>query len=449
MKGLRDTSEKMSQFTLLKQRRFLPLFLTQFLGAFNDNIFKNALVIFIAFSLADQVGGYASQLVVIAGGVFILPFFLFSAIAGSLADKYEKGLLIRRIKLAEIAIMTLASVGFALQSLPILMMVLFLMGLQSTLFGPLKYGLLPQHLHTDELVGGNGLIQMATYIAILVGTIVGGVLVSGSFNMIWVAIVVLSIAVCGWLSSRYIPEAPADEPGLKMNWNIYSETCRIMGFARERRDVFISILGVSCFWFVGATLLSLIPSYVRQSLQGNEQLATLLLAAFSVGIGIGSLACERLSRGKIEVGLIPIGAMLICIFAMDLAFASIPVADAEGALVSAKMFISQLAGWHILLDLALIGAGGGLYIVPLYALVQHRCKAEHRARIIAANNVMNAFFMVASAVITTVLFTLGATIPAIFLFVAGLTFFALILLCWSMPEFIQRLRILVFDRQRE
>ncbi len=412
----------MHQFSLLTRRRFAPLFITQFLGALNDNVFKNALVIFIAFSVAEVTGTDSSVLVIMAAGLFILPFFLFSATAGQLADKYDKGMLIGRIKLAEIVIMALGAIGFYLQSVVVLMAVLFIMGAQSTFFGPLKYGILPQHLKDEELIGGNGMLQMGTYVAILLGTILGGVVVSiKPGGPMFVSVLAIGMAVIGWLASRWIPPAPAAEPGLRIELNLYRLMWRIIGFARETLVVFRAIILISWFWFVGATFLSLIPSYAQQVLGGNEQVVTLLLFAFSLGVGIGSLLCEKLTKGGIVIWLAPIGALGISVFSADLFLASgVQFSGVDSALLSAVEFLQFRASWRVLLDFVLIGGFGGLFIVPLYALVQQRSNPQHRARIIAANNILNALFMVVSALLTIGLFALDWTIPQVFLLVAGL-----------------------------
>lgn len=408
----------MSQFTLLGSRRFGPLFATQFLGALNDNVYKNALVIFIAFTLADRSGIDGNLLVVLAGGIFILPFFLFSATAGQLADKYEKAWLIRWVKVGEIVIMSLGAMAFILQSIALLFVVLFLMGTQSTLFGPLKYGILPQLISLSELTGGNGMVQMGTYISILLGTILGGVLIAVSgYGIFLVTIAVLLLALAGWYSSRFIPTVGAADPGLRVDLNFIVQTGRLLAYARADRIIFIAILGVSWFWFLGATFLSLVPGYTRELLQGNEHVATLLLAAFSVGIGSGSLLCERFSHGGIELGLVVIGALGISVFAFDLFIAGVPGTEPEG-LLSAAAFLQHWPHWRVLLDLTGIGLFGGLYIVPLYALIQHRAEPAHRARVIAANNILNALMMVGSALVTMGLLTLGAGIPLIFGLVA-------------------------------
>jgi len=409
----------MSHSGLLGSKRFLPLFCTQFLGALNDNVYKNSLVIFITFSLADRAAMDASVLVVIAGGVFILPYFLFSATAGQLADKYEKGMLIRRIKVAEIMVMSLAAVGFMLQDINMLMVVLFLMGAQSTFFGPLKYGILPQHLDVDELTAGNGLVQMGTFLAILLGTIVGGLLIAIGGAGIWlVSAAVIGIAIAGWAASRGIPEAAPFEADLKLDWNLARQTDRILRYARNDRDIFTAILANSWFWAVGATVLSLVPGLTRNVLHGSELVATLLLFALSLGIGAGSVLCDRLSRGHIEPGLVPLGAVGLTLFPLDLYLAGGPPAGAVQALGPVQV-LTQWPHLHVLLDLVLIGFCGGIYIVPLYALIQHRSSPEHRARVIAANNIMNALFVVLSAVAVTVLLRFSVGLIAIFAVLAG------------------------------
>ncbi len=428
----------MNQFGLLKHNRFFPIFYTQFLGALNDNVFKNAIVILIAFSLADEMGANASILVITAAGIFILPFFLFSATAGQLADKFEKSMLIRRIKIAEIIIMLLGSAGFYFMSVPILLTVLFFMGTQSTLFGPLKYSILPQHLSEDELLGGNGMIQMGTYLAILLGTIIGGVLIAMNPNgSLYVSMVIVFLATAGWLASRSIPEAAAPEPSLQVNWNIISEICKIIKYSREDKTVFWAIIGISWFWFYGATFLSLVPTYTRDVLFADERIATLMLTAFSIGIGTGSLMCEKLSHKHINLGLVPIGAIGLTFFATDLSFISLPdMKLSEGELLTASMFLQHFNHWHVLIDLILIGMSGGLYMVPLYALIQQKSNPCHRSRIIAANNILNAIFMVISALMIISLITAGIDIPHIFFIVAVLNILILIIITRKEPEFI-------------
>lgn len=438
----------MSQFNLLRSKRFLPLFATQFLGALNDNIYKNALVIFIAFTIADQTEIESSILVIIAGGLFILPYFLFSATAGQLADRYEKSVLIRRIKMMEILIMGFAVVGFVTQSLMILMTVLFFMGVQSTFFGPLKYGILPQHLKLHELTGGNGLVQMGTYIAILGGTIIGGALIAlDNYGIVIVSIIILGVAFGGWISSRYIPVADAADESLAIDWNFVHQTFHILRYVISEKGIFIAIIAISWFWFIGATYLSLVPTYTRDILMGNELVTTALLTAFSIGIGSGSLMCEKLSSGKIEPGLVPIGALGLTIFAIDLFFIGTPaVIDLSGQTgMELSEFLGEPIHWRVLLDLILIGFFGGIYIVPLYAMVQHRASMHVRARVIAATNILNALFMVVSAMIVIALIKLSFSIPEIYLLVGILNMMITGTIFLKFPEYLNRSKILLSE----
>ena len=427
----------MSQVDLLRSRRFLPLFLTQFLGAFNDNVFKNALVIFIAFTMArESSGARSSILVILAGGIFILPFFLFSATAGQIADMLEKSRVIRFIKSAEILIMLLGAAGFLTGHVYFLLFTLFLMGTHSAFFGPLKYGILPQHLSSVELTGGNGLVQMATFLAILLGTMFGGLVIAIPGSGPWVAgVTVVLIAILGRFASAWIPEAAPAEPGMRFDWNAFRQTWRVLVFASESRIILQAILAISWFWFLGATFLSLVPDFTRSTLHGNEQVATLLLTAFSVGIGIGSVLCERLSRGEVEPGLAPIGALGLAFFAWDLATVDVPAVT--GVLAAAE-FLHAGVYWHVLMDLTLIGFCGGIYVVPLYTLVQQRCNPQRRSRIIGANNILNALFMVASAVLVIGLVQAGLWPQDIFLLAAAATVIVLLSLCVLLPEVMQR-----------
>lgn len=405
-------------FSLLKARRFAPLFLTQFLGAFNDNVFKSALGIFITFSVIESIRNHSAELVTVAAGLFILPFFLFSASAGQLADKLEKSALIRRVKLAEIAIMGLAVVGFWWGDVWALLGILFLMGAQSSLFGPLKYSILPQHLPFRELSSGNGLVQMGTFLAILLGTMLGGFAISiEGFGVNIVCVTVIGLAILGWLASREIPVAKAANPQLRFEWNIFSQTCRIIGFAREDGLVFGCVLAISWFWFVGATFLQLIPTFARDVLAGGPQVVTVMLTAFSIGIGIGSVMCGGLSRGKIELRLVPVGAAGLGLFTVGLYFLTGAPAMAAGEALGLAEFAANSANWWVFFDLILISVSGGLYVVPLVTLVQSRAKEEKRARVIAASNVLNALFMVASALVTLWLLSLGASTREILLMV--------------------------------
>jgi MFS family permease len=434
------TQIAVGQFRLLARRRFLPMFLTQLLGAFNDNVYKNALVILITFRAATADGRESAMLVTLSAGVFILPFFLFSGIAGQLADKHEKTRLIRAVKIAEVAIMALGALAFLAGSVSALMAILFLMGSQSALFGPLKYGILPQHLDERELTGGNGMFQMATYLAILVGTIAGGLLVSAEpHGPRLVAAAVVLLALLGYGTSLAIPVAPATDPGLALRFDLHAQTVGALAWAREDSTVFTAVVGISWFWFLGATYLQLLPTYARDALGGGPQVVTFLLAAFSVGIGIGSLLCERLSRGRIELALVPIGAAGLTLFSLGPLLLGTGGVPAGG--LGAADFLSRSANLPVVASFLGIALSGGLYIVPLYALVQSRSAPARRARVIAANNILNALFMVASAILTLILLALGLGIPAIFA-VVGVLNVAVALWCFGrVPEFLARVRV--------
>lgn len=425
------------QFRLLRERRFLPLFATQFLGAFNDNVLKNAMVILIAFQGARLTAADPKLMVNACAGIFILPFFLFSASAGQIADKFDKARLIRLVKLVEIAIMLIAAAGFILPSLPLLLTSLFLMGLHSTMFGPLKYAILPQHLHEDELIGGNALIESGTFLAILLGTILGGSLIGlGDAGPHYAALACLTIAVSGYLACRGIPSAPAPEPDMAINWNPFSETWRSLRSARQNRAVFLSILGISWFWFYGALFLSQFPALAKDHLGGGEGVVTLLLAVFSVGIGTGSLMCEKLSGKHVEPGLVPLGSIGLSLFAVDLYFAT-PASTLQHGL-SLSAFLGAPGSLRVIADLILIGVFGGFYCVPLYALMQTRSEASHRSRIIAANNIVNALFMVTAALLAMTLLSLGLNTPQLFLITAVLNALVAAYIYSVTPEYLNR-----------
>lgn len=427
----------MSTFQLLRTRRLGPLFWTQFLGALNDNLFKNALVILIAFG-ATVESASADTLVNLAGGVFVLPFFLFSATAGQVASRLEKSRIIRAVKLFEIAIMGVAAIGFWLRSVPLLFGGLFAMGVHSTFLGPVKYSILPQHLAEEELVAGNALVEMGTFIAILVGTILGGVIVAvAGVGPLLVAGGTIAIAVIGWFTSRAIPLAPPDDPTAVMSRNPLTATWEMLGLAREVHSVYLSILGVSWFWFYGALFLAQFPGLGRDVLGGDEHVVTILLTIFSVGVGIGCMLCERLSGDVIELGLVPLGAIGLTVFGIDLWWATSSAAAPAGSL-TVGAFLASPAHWRIAISLAGIGLAGGFFIVPLLAFVQHRSAPEHRSRVIAANNVVNAFFMVIAALVAVGLRSLGLTIPELFLFCAVLNAVVTIYIFTVIPEFLMR-----------
>lgn len=426
-----------SQFQLLRERRFAPFFWTQFLGAGNDNVYKNALVIFVAFEAATLTTLSANDLVNIAAAVFIAPFVLFSATAGQLADKFEKSRLIRIIKAFEIVVMIIGAIGFYRRDLVLLFTALALMGVHSTLFGPVKYAILPQNLRSNELIGGNGLVEMGTFVAILLGEIVGGLVIAVKPNGPELAgATAIAIAVTGLLVSWRIPPAPASAPELRINWNPLTETSRNLRFAYGSRVVWLSMLGISWFWFYGATYLTQFATFTKDVLGGDEHVATLLLALFSVGIGVGSLLCERLSGHKVEVGLVPFGSIGLSVFAIDLYLASRGLRP-QG-LAGVEYFLANHAHWRVVVDLVLLGVFGGFYIVPLYALIQERSDPAHRSRIIAANNILNALFMVASAGIALGLLKAGLSIPQLFLATGLMNAVVAIYIYSLVPEFLMR-----------
>jgi len=426
-----------SQFRLLAERRFGPFFGVQFLGAMNDNLFKQALVILLAYQTTSFTAMSSDTLQNVAQALFVLPFFLFSATAGQLADKHEKSKLITVTVALELVIMVLGAVGLVSTNLAILLGALFLGGVQSALFGPVKYAILPQHLKEDELVGGNGLVEMGTSLAILAGMMLGGWLViQPGWGVAGVGVLTCAISASGIALSRLIPEAPPADPELRINWNPFTETVRNLRFTASNRTVFLSVLGISWFWFYGALLVTQFPNLSRNVLGASEAVVTLLLVAFSLGIGVGSLACERLSGHKVEIGLVPLGSIGLTVFALDLWLATDRAFTLAGAGMSAA--IGDPAARRVLIDLALIGLFGGFYIVPLYALIQTRSDARHRSRIIAGNNILNAAFMVAAAGVAIGLFAAGLTIPQLILVLAALNALVALYIYTLVPEFLMR-----------
>ncbi|MDR1350891.1 MAG: MFS transporter [Zoogloeaceae bacterium] len=427
-----------SQFRLLRERRFGPLFVTQFCGAFNDNIFKNALIVLLAFHAAAWTSMRAEVLTNLATALFILPFFLFSATAGNLADKYDKAWLARLTKILEIVIILIAALGFFLENLTLLLTALFLLGLQSTFFGPLKYAILPQHLKADELVGGNALVEAGTFISILLGTLIGSLLAGlPSGGTAWISGVSFIVALTGYLASCRIPPAPAPAPELVIRLNLFSETWRCIQFARVNRSVFLSILGISWFWLYGSIFLAQFPVYTKNVLAGDSGMVALLLAVFSVGIGGGSLLCEKLSRHQLEPGLVPFGALGLTLFGLDLAWAS-PVAAAAVAPLPLIELIARPNTWRLLVDLLLLGACGGIYCVPLYALVQQRSDVACRARVIAANNILNSLFMVIGALFAALLLKRGYSFATLFAITASVNALVALYIFSLVPEFVLR-----------
>ncbi|HVP09504.1 MAG TPA: MFS transporter [Burkholderiales bacterium] len=426
-----------SQFSLLAERRFLPFFLTQFLGAGNDNVFKFAFTVLATYHAADWGGLEPKSAGAVIGGVFILPYVLFSATAGQLADKYDKAALIRFVKNLEIAIMLVIAAGFVWKLAALLFAGVFLMGLHSTLFGPVKYAYLPQHLHDTELTGGNGLVEMGTFVAILLGTIAGGVLIGvpGAGPEL-VAATSLALAVVGRVCAGFVPRSPAPAPELRIDWHPVRVTWQNLAHAYTNRAVFHSLLGISWLWFFGSIFLTTFTGFAKETLGGDQSVVTLLLAIFSVGIGVGSLLCERLSGHKVEIGLVPFGSIGMTVFALDLWLASGGMQPHELAGLSA--FLADRAHWRVMADLFLLAMFTGFYSVPLYALIQSRCEPSHRARIIAANNILNAIFMVIASLMAAALLHAGLSLPQLYL-VVGLMNAAVALFIYTLvPEFLMR-----------
>ncbi|MET2897967.1 MFS transporter [Vibrio rotiferianus] len=425
-----------SQSSLLRQRKFLPYFVTQFFGAFNDNIFKNVLLLFVAFAGSSALPISSNLFINLAAGLFILPFFLFSASAGVLADKYEKSWFIRKVKLFEIGIMLLGAIGFITESYGVLLLLLFLMGTQSAFFGPVKYALLPQQLNEKELVPGNALVEAGTFIAILVGTLGAGLIASADNAKYLAAFCVVIFAVLGYLSSRFIPFASAGAPDIQFKWQPYKQTKLTLSIAKSDRIVFQCIMAISWFWFLGAAYLTQFPNFTKVYLNGTESAVSFLLALFSVGIAVGSMACNWLSNHRIEVGIVPIGALGITIFGFLMA-TSIPT-DLPRFHTFAE-FVSYEAFWSLFFYLLMIGVSGGLFIVPLYALMQHRAKETERAQVIAGLNIFNSLFMVGSAVLGIVcLSVLEMSIPQLFALLAILNFLVATYIFLQIPIFVVR-----------
>ena len=425
-----------NQFALLKQRRFAPFFWTQFAGAANDNLLKFAFTVMVTYQL--QVAWLPPAMAgLVIGALFILPFLLFSATSGQLADKYDKRTLILFVKRLEIFIMALAAWGFFSANIPVLLGCTFLMGLHSTLFGPVKFAYLPHHLNERELTGGNGMVEMGTFVAILLGNVAGGLIIAvPEIGAHHVGFSCVGVAIIGRIVAHWIPASPATDPGLTINWNPFTETWRNLKLAHGNVVVFRSLLGISWMWFFGAVFLSQFPSFAKEVLHGNEQVASLLLVVFSIGIGTGSLLCELLSRRHVEIGLVPLGAIGMSVFSIDLYFASRGLPPS--AALTLSQFVAQPAHWRVMADLALLSLFAGLYSVPMYALIQLRAQPTHRARIIAANNILNALFMIASSVIAGVLLKAGFTIPQIFLLVGLANAMVAFRIFMLVPEYLLR-----------
>lgn len=414
----------------------------------NDNLFKFAFTMLVTYQLSVAWLPPAMAGLVI-GAVFILPFLLFSATSGQFADKYDKTRIMRFVKNVEVLIMLLAAAGFLATDsawrafqVPLLLGCTFMMGLHSTLFGPVKFSYMPQALRESELMGGTGMVEMGTFVAILLGNVAGGLLVAlPGTGPLYVAIACVALAVAGRFVAQFIPAAPATDPALRINWNPVSETWRNLRRAHAQPMVFRALLGISWMWFFGAVFLSQFPSFAKEVLHGNEQVASLLLVVFSIGIAIGSLLCEVLGKRQVEIGLVPLGAIGMTLFTVDLYFASRNLPPA--ALMGVAEFVRIPAHWRVLADLGFLSLSAGLYSVPMYALIQLRSEVTHRARIIAANNILNALFMIVSAVLAGAMLKAGLSIPAVFLVVGLANALMTAYIFWVVPEYWQRFKRLL------
>ncbi|MCX6118165.1 MAG: MFS transporter [Proteobacteria bacterium] len=384
----------------------------------------------------------ASQIVVLAGGIFILPFFLFSATSGQLADKYEKSKLIRIIKFTEIVIMAIASLGFLTSHFELLLVSLFLMGVHSTAFGPLKYSILPQHLNENEVVGGNALIEAGTFLAILFGTIAGGIIISIPENgALYLSIGIIVTAIAGLGTSYLIPVAEPSSQDIPINWNPIKPTIQILKMAKENENVFYSIMAISWFWFFGAAFLSLFPIYAKSVLSADQSVITLLLATFSVGVAFGSLLCEAMSRKRLELGLVPFGSIGMSIFAMDLYFAGVPLLDkldVGQSLHTYLTIVQTFEGRRIIFDLFSLATFSGFFIVPLYTYIQIKTPEALRSRIVAANNIYNAIFMVVSSLVLMIVMHFGLAPHEVFFVLGCMNAIVATYIYFFMPEFLLR-----------
>ena len=419
--------------SLIKQRRFAPYFLTQFLGAFNDNVFKNALVILLTYKIVSE---HSNTLVNLAAVIFILPFFLFSPLAGQIADKNEKSALIRKIKAIEIGIMMIGVLGLFLNSIVVLLIVLFLMGTQSTFFGPIKYSILPQHLKSDELMGGNAMVEGGTFLAILMGTILGGILAGLEQYILPVSVAIVFFSACGFVASQFIPTAQAEQPDLIIDYNPIRSGKSIFATLASNKAIFYTVFGISWFWFFGATFLTQLPNFSREYLNGDPYVATVLMAMFSIGIGVGSFISSHLSRGRVEIGLVPIGALGMTIFGFYLGVMKLPFSAEPNSITD---ILTQWVYIKALLTLLLLSVSGGLFIVPLYAYVQSNTPLEYLSRNIAANNILNALLMVIAGIFAIVSFQLGNSIQSLFVIVAIMNAAVGLFIFRRVPEFTMQL----------
>ena len=393
---------------LLSTRRFLPMFLTQFFGALNDNVYKQALLLVITYGWIQQQTAGISTLNNFAALLFILPYFIFSATAGQLADKYERSQLVRILKIAEILIMLIGTAGFLLGSLWLLLLALFLMGTHSTFFGPIKYAILPEILKPNELMSGNALFQSGTSMAILIGMILGGAVISMSQgNLLWISLTVLTIACLGYFSSRFILKQEVSSPNIQIDWNFFRTSFQTVKYAKSLPLIFLILLGNSWYWFYGATYLTQIPQLTQQNLHASENVVSLLLTFFSVGIGVGSLLCRKIGGSEVNIKMVPLGAVGLTVFALYLAISLSFVPERTGPLLGLyEVFHGGWSYYHVMIAVTLLGISGGFYIVPLYAMMQAYSPRSHRARVVAANNILNAIFMVSSAIFSIIILSI-------------------------------------------
>ncbi len=426
-----------NQFSLLTQRRFAPFFWVQFFGAGNDNLFKFAFTVMVTYRVESASTLSAGLMVNLIAALYILPFVLFSATCGQLADKFDKAGLMRQVKTLEIAIMLLALWGFVAGNVAALLVCAFGMGLHSTIFGPAKYAYLPQHLSTAELTGGNGMTEMGTFVAILLGNLAGGLLMAFPQGPLLAGLACVAVALLGWAAARFIPATAPVDPQLRINWNPFTETARNLKLAASDRTVLQALLAISWMWFYGVAFLTQFPVFARHVLGGDEAVASLLLAVFSIGIALGSVACEWLARGRVEIGLVPLGAIGMTAFGVDMYFATLNL-PREVALQGVAAFVTDVAHWRVMADLFLLSASAGIYSVPLYALIQQHTPVTHRSRVIAANNIINALYMVVCSGYCAALLVAGVGVPMLLLSVALLNALATAFLLWRQPLYGRR-----------
>ncbi|WP_127716327.1 MFS transporter [Halobacteriovorax sp. HLS] len=432
---------------LMKDKRFLPAFWTQFWGAFNDNVFKNALIILITYKSFSISSFSSEQMVALCGGIFIVPFFVFSAFAGQIADKFSKNKLMFWIKCLEVVVMIFGSIGFLSENIYLLMMSLFLMGLQSTFFGPVKFSILPELINDDELIQGNALIEMGTFLSILIGTIVGGLIISiPDTGKMYVSITVIILALVGTFFSKKVQNLSPVNPELKLEIGFFRPTFNILKIGKKEKSVWLSILGISWFWFLGAVLLSIFPVYVKDVLSGTQEVVTLLLALFSIGVAIGSMLCEKLSKERLELGLVPVGSIGMSIFIIDLFFVGMLDSSGLNEVITVSKFISYAISYRIMFDILMFSIFSGLFIVPLYTLIQQRSDDSVRSRIIACNNIMNALFMVIGSLVLTYFYSLDYAIPTLFLIFGGINAIVSLYIYRILPEFLLRFCAMVLTR---